>query len=120
ERAPFLSYKETIMIAARSNKVTIEAPYSRRRPFWRQAGVGLSHSCLRGGGIVTTLDSPTVVATVTLPPWLLGNNVVADGKAAARAPHRLAWGEERLEQFVPDLRRNADAVVVNSDFYRVA
>src|SRR5215471_12565624 len=51
---------------------------------------------------------------------LLRHDVVADGKAEAGALAGWLGGEERLEQFVPDLGRNAGAVVTHTDLHRVS
>src|SRR5205823_14162379 len=51
---------------------------------------------------------------------LLGHDVVADRQAKPGTLAGWLGGEERLEQLVPDLRRNAGAVVAHLDLYRLA
>jgi hypothetical protein len=51
---------------------------------------------------------------------LLGDDVVADRQAEPRALARRLGGEERLEQFVSDRRRNSHAIVAHPDLDRVA
>ena len=50
---------------------------------------------------------------------LLGHDVVADRQAETGAFARWLGGEEWLEQFVPDVGRNADAIVTDADLHRV-
>src|SRR5262249_8479015 len=51
---------------------------------------------------------------------LLGHNVVANRKAEARPFAGRLRGEERLKELVFDLRWNANAVVADVDFNRIA
>src|SRR5271156_3507381 len=51
---------------------------------------------------------------------LLGDDVPADRQPEAGAFAGRLGGEERLKQFVPDLGRDADAVVADADFDRLA
>src|SRR5262249_13718225 len=51
---------------------------------------------------------------------LLGHDVVADRKAEARPFAGRFRGEERLKELVVDLRWNANAVVADVDFDRIA
>src|SRR5215472_6925712 len=51
---------------------------------------------------------------------LLGYNIVANRKAEARAFAGRLRGEERLKELVFDLRWNANAVVADVDFNRLA
>src|SRR5262249_5966803 len=51
---------------------------------------------------------------------LLGHDVVADRKAEARPFAGRFRGEERLKELVFDLRWNANAVVADGDFNRIA
>src|SRR5690349_17866249 len=51
---------------------------------------------------------------------LLGDDVPADREAEARPLAGRLGGEERLEQLVPDLGRNAGAVVPDTDLDRLA
>src|SRR6516162_7013594 len=51
---------------------------------------------------------------------LLGHDVVADRKPEARPLARRLRGEERLKELVFDLRWNANAVVADVDFNRIA
>src|SRR5215472_17249472 len=53
-------------------------------------------------------------------PVLLGYDLVAYGQAKPRALTRRLGGEERLEQFLPVFRRNADAVVAYPDLDVIA
>src|SRR5215472_12138214 len=53
-------------------------------------------------------------------PVLLGYDLVAYGQAKPRALTRRLGGEERLEQFLPVFRRNADAVVAHPDLDAIA
>ena len=54
------------------------------------------------------------------PAVLLRNDVVADRKAKPRAFASRFGREERLEELVPDLGWNADAVVEDADFDCIA
>src|SRR5580700_7769990 len=51
---------------------------------------------------------------------LLGDDVPADRQTEAGALAGRLGGEERLKQLVPDLGRNAGAVVADADFDRLA
>src|SRR6476620_6029663 len=51
---------------------------------------------------------------------LLRDDVVGDRQAEAGALASWLGGEERLEQLIPDVGRNADAVVPHMDFHRLA
>ena len=51
---------------------------------------------------------------------LLRHDIIADRETEAGPLARRLGGEERLEQFVPDFRGNADAVVPHPDLDRIA
>ena len=69
-----------------------------------------------GNRTVNSVNSPTRLSTVDRAAMLLGHDVVADREAEAGALAGRLGGEKRLEQFVPDLGRNAAAIVVDMDF----
>ena len=69
---------------------------------------------------MNSVYSPTSLSTVIVAAVLLRDDVVADRQAEAGALAGRLGGEERLEQLVPDLGRNADAVVAHADLDRVA
>ena len=69
---------------------------------------------------MNSVNSPTRLSTVDRAAVLLRDDVPADRKAEPGAFAGRLGREERLEQFVPDLGRDAGAVVAHADFDRRA
>ena len=72
------------------------------------------NAAVRGKIILTSVNSPGCVLT-SIPRVLLHNDVVSDGQTKAGALSSRFCCEERIEHLVPDLGRNAGAVVTNAD-----
>ena len=69
-------------------------------------------------GELSVLADPAIDGDRTA--MLLGHDVIADREAKTGSLASRFGGEERLEQFVLDLGRNADAVVADADFDRIS
>src|SRR6516225_93903 len=77
------------------------------------------NAAVRGKIILTSVNSPGCVLT-SIPRVLLHNDVVSDGQTKAGALSSRFCCEERIEHPVPDLGRNAGAVVANPYLHAVA
>ena len=87
----------------------------------RVNGVAASWTAILRGRVMTnSVNASTSLSTVMLPPCCLRDDVVGDRQAEPGALAGRLGGEERLEQLVPDVGRNAGAVVAHADFHRVA
>ena len=69
---------------------------------------------------MNSVNSPTLAVDLDRAAMLLGDDVVADREAEPGALAGRLGREERLEQLVPDLGRDAGAVVAHPDLDRLA
>src|SRR5712691_6811190 len=75
---------------------------------------------LRGRRTVNSVNSPTRLSTSIVPPCCWVHDVVADREAQPGALSGWLCREERLEQLVLDLGRDAGAVVTHPHLDRIA
>ena len=80
----------------------------------------IADAAVRGRTILNSVNSPGVVSTSIDAAVLLHDDVVTHRKAESGAFARRLGGEERIEHLVPDLGRNAGAVVADPDLDAVA
>ena len=78
------------------------------------------NAAVRGRIIRTSVNSPGCVSTSIDPRMLLDDDVVTDGQAKPSPFSSRFCREEGIEHLLPDLGRNAGAVVPNPDLYAVA
>ncbi len=112
QRGPSI-HDDRIRVIARSGATK----QSRRN---RHALIPVVASRERGRRIVNSVNSPTPAVDRDRAAVLLRDDVVADRQAEAGAFAGRLGGEERLKQLVPDLGRDAGAVVAHPDFDRLA